>query len=460
MTALPFRRRLGFALGDTGFNFVWQSIELYLLFFYTQVLHLPMGWAAAIFFIGAVVDWVSDPVIGALADRTAARTGRMRVWLIAAAPAIGCCLVLAFAKPNLTLQLLFWWALGTHVLLRIAYSAGNIPYAALTARITRDDREQARLTGLRMQCAALGGLTVAAVYWSAPEIAGSSSDASRFLMGAVLLALLVQPFLLISWSAAVELPSPRRTPLAFSYRSEVTSLVRLVRGSRALVQLLLIILFAGLTTSLTGKSILFLFSMDFGSPDLGYPATLLPALALLLSTPVWLLFRDRYGALATLKLAAMVHLAGVGGLAGANVAGAPHAWSFACLALAITATTGLSVIFWAMVASVAAASGDCHARVYALATTARKLAQALASPSLALGLWVSSAATPDARVSPVLAVVALICTLGILMLTWRNAKPLRAIDQWPRPASTKAPVSPASSPRAGGARKSGFDSSG
>lgn len=426
MAELPFRRRLGFALGDTGFNFVWQSIELYLLFFYTQILHLPIGWAAAIFFIGAMVDWLSDPVIGALADNRAARSGQMRVWLIGAAPMIGCALVLAFAKPSLSIDLLFWWALATHVLLRVAYSAGNIPYAALTARITVDAREQARLTGLRMQCAALGGLAVSAIYWGAPEIVGSDNDASRFLIGAALLGLLVQPFLVISWSAAKELHRPRSDPPAWSYAGELAGLVRLVCDSRHLTRLLLIIFFAGLTTSLLGKSILFLFSMDLSSPNSGYPATLLPALALLLATPGWLYIHDRSGAPVTLKLAAIVHLAGVAGLAGTIALGAPLLVSVTFLALAITATTGLSVIFWAMVASTAAqaeASGeDCHARIYALSTTARKLAQALASPTLAVGLWTFSGTKLSAQVSPVLVVAALVCSSGILLLASPRAR--------------------------------------
>jgi Na+/melibiose symporter-like transporter len=32
------RERLSYTAGDLGFNLVWQSIELYLLFFYIQFL--------------------------------------------------------------------------------------------------------------------------------------------------------------------------------------------------------------------------------------------------------------------------------------------------------------------------------------------------------------------------------------------------------------------------------------
>ncbi|MEH6663183.1 MAG: MFS transporter, partial [Parasphingorhabdus sp.] len=56
------RERLSYAAGDVGFNLIWQSIELYLLFFYIQVLQLPLGVAAGIFLIGAVIDWLVDPI--------------------------------------------------------------------------------------------------------------------------------------------------------------------------------------------------------------------------------------------------------------------------------------------------------------------------------------------------------------------------------------------------------------
>ena len=157
------RERLSYAAGDLGFNLVWQSIELYLLFFYIQILHLPLGIAAGIFLVGAAVDWLFDPLIGAVADRKAARYP-MRLWVLLSGPLIAVALWLAFRSPPLEGLNLAIYAAVTHVGLRFAYGCGNIPYAVLTARITDDPSEQLKLTGLRMQGAALGGLTAATIY--------------------------------------------------------------------------------------------------------------------------------------------------------------------------------------------------------------------------------------------------------------------------------------------------------
>lgn len=422
---LGSRRRWGFAVGDIGFNFVWQSIELYLLFFYSQVLELPLAWAAGIFFVGAVIDWIADPVIGALADRTAARVGRMRGWILGAGPAMGIALVLAFAKPPLALAPLFWWALASHILLRVTYSAGNIPYAALTARITRDAGEQARMTGLRMQCAALGGLTVAAIYAGAPQLT-SGGDPARFFLGAALLALLVQPFLLATWATTIEVADQPGPLGGFRPVQEARALIAIVRRSAMLRRTLGVILFAGLTTSVLGKSILFLFAYDLNRPDAGYYATFAPSIALLVAAPLWVRLVTTTGFARALIVAVTVHVSGILGLAGAIATALPVTIPALMLLGAIIGTTGMSVIFWATVpATVQEASNgsaDASARVYALATTARKLAQALASPLLALGLSLSSATVGQRMASPTLAVVAMLCGSVLIWLAKRTPK--------------------------------------
>jgi len=45
LRAAPARARLLlFAFGDFAFNLYWQSIMLFLLFYYTEALGLPVAW--------------------------------------------------------------------------------------------------------------------------------------------------------------------------------------------------------------------------------------------------------------------------------------------------------------------------------------------------------------------------------------------------------------------------------
>ncbi|MGB3805974.1 MAG: MFS transporter, partial [Erythrobacter sp.] len=141
-------------MGDTGFNFVWATIELYLLFYYVNIAGLSPGTAGAVFLAGAALDLCADPLIGVLIDRHAKRFSA-RFWVVAATPALGVALLFTFIpRGNDALPAIIL----THLLLRLTYSLGNIPYAALTARLTSDPIAQLRLTATRMQGAAIGGL--------------------------------------------------------------------------------------------------------------------------------------------------------------------------------------------------------------------------------------------------------------------------------------------------------------
>ena len=77
MAVLSRKEKLAYGLGDFGANFVFQSELVFLLFFYTDVFRIPAATAGTVMFIARVVDALSDPVIGAIADRTESRSGKI-----------------------------------------------------------------------------------------------------------------------------------------------------------------------------------------------------------------------------------------------------------------------------------------------------------------------------------------------------------------------------------------------
>lgn len=408
------RERLSYAAGDVGFNLIWQSIELYLLFFYIQVLHLPLGVAAGIFLVGAVIDWLVDPIIGAVADRKAERYP-MRLWVLLSGPLIAVALWAAFRSPPLEGYNLALYAAVTHIGLRFAYGCGNIPYAVLTARITDDSSEQLKLTGLRMQGAALGGLTAATIY------ALTSGGDTPFLIGALILGVLAQPCFIITWLGVRErVAAPPMAPL--SPGQEISHYFTLIGRNEALRRLLLTIVVAGLSTTVTAKSILFLFDRDLGNSEWGYWAALLPSAALLITAPLWVALSSRIGLVTTLIWAVLLHLIALVMLAifyshGLEV-------STVILAIAIAATCGMSIMFWSMVPiairdlETLPDGTGCAAHVYALSNVARKLGQALAPQIIALSLALTGGADATAKggaVLPGMILAAVICCVAVFL---------------------------------------------
>lgn len=382
------RERIAFAAGDLGFNFVWQSIELYLLFFYISVLGLTPGAAATVFLAGALTDWFADPLIGILIDRTSGRLS-LRAWVVIGGPLASAALILAFAQPVLSGGWAIGYALAAHLLLRVCYSLGNIPYGALTARISFDPLDHVALTGARMQGAALGGLIAAAIYALLPARSGSGS--ADFVLGAILLAVLAQPAFMTTYFGVRE-RVPAAHSSAGSPAAQFGEFIRLMRTSSAIRRLMATILAAGLSMTVIHKSILFLFQ-ERGATDVGYTAALIPSLSLLFTVPLWVRLAARIGRVPTLLWGATLNLAAAVALAliGNSIVEVALAGT-----IAVIAGSGMSVMFWALVPDVIGVvetehDGEaCAARVYALAGIARKLAQALAPQFVTLALAISS----------------------------------------------------------------------
>lgn len=383
---LSRRERFSYAAGDTGFNLIWASIELYLLYFYIQVLGLPLEIASGVFLVGAALDWLADPVIGALADRASTRAP-LRAWVLFGGPAAGIALALAFAQPDLMGNWLTAYVVATHLLLRLCYSLGNIPYAALTARMTDDANEHVRLTGLRMQGAALGGILAAIVYANAP--AGDGSE--RFWVGAMTLGVAAQPLLLITFLGVRERIIPVRDIAEVRPFGQLRAYGAILSQSAPLRRLIFLIVSAGLSVTMLSKTLLFLFD-EIGHSEIGYRAAIAPSLALLVSVPAWVWLEQRLGRVPTLWAALAL-----------NAAALIMAWGFypalapvsAFYFVAIVASCGISVMFWSLVPVViqeteALQHGGCAVRIYAIATTARKLGQALAPQVITLSLAFSA----------------------------------------------------------------------
>ncbi len=148
---------IGFGSGDLAQNLIYQTISMYLLFFYTNVYGLDPAVAAVMFLIVRIVDVIWDPLVGTFVDKHDPKLGKYRAYLI-----LGGVPLTAFAI------LCFWngfsgslfYAYFTYVGLSMCYTLVNVPYGALNASLTRDTAEITKLTSVRMFMANVGGLAV------------------------------------------------------------------------------------------------------------------------------------------------------------------------------------------------------------------------------------------------------------------------------------------------------------
>ncbi|MBP5386404.1 MAG: MFS transporter [Prevotella sp.] len=154
---LSWRERIGFCSGDLAQNLIYQTVSIWLLFYYNNVYGLDSAVVAVMFLVVRFIDVIWDPMVGAFVDKSHPRWGKYRSWLL-----IGGIPLAAFAI------LCFWngfsgsllYAYVTYVGLSMCFTLINVPYGALGSSLTRDTDEITILTSVRMIMANLAGLII------------------------------------------------------------------------------------------------------------------------------------------------------------------------------------------------------------------------------------------------------------------------------------------------------------
>jgi GPH family glycoside/pentoside/hexuronide:cation symporter len=157
---LSFFEKAGYSLGDGAGNFVFQTMILFQLSFYTDSMGLAAAAAGTLLLAGRLWDAFFDPMMGVLADRTNTRWGKFRPWVLWTAVPWGIAMVLAYTNPGWGTPWNLVWACCTNVLLMTLYSANNTPYSAMTGVMTGDINERTSLSSYRFVAAMIAQLIV------------------------------------------------------------------------------------------------------------------------------------------------------------------------------------------------------------------------------------------------------------------------------------------------------------
>ncbi len=157
---LSIREKIGFGLGDTASNILYQAWSFFLAKFYTDIFGLPPGIASYLFLITRVWDMVFDPMMGMIADRTKTRWGRFRPYLLFMAIPYGFLAYIMFITPNWGTSAKIVYAYVTYILATMVYTAVNIPYSSMMAVMTPSSKERTSLSQYRFLFAFVGMLLI------------------------------------------------------------------------------------------------------------------------------------------------------------------------------------------------------------------------------------------------------------------------------------------------------------
>ena len=97
---LSFVEKAGYSLGDAAANFVFKTMILFQLSFYTDTFGITAAAAGTLLLVGRLWDAFFDPMMGVIADRTNTRWGKFRPWVLWTAVPWGVVMVLAYTTPD------------------------------------------------------------------------------------------------------------------------------------------------------------------------------------------------------------------------------------------------------------------------------------------------------------------------------------------------------------------------
>lgn len=174
---LPVLEKIGYSLGDAGANFVFKTMIMFQLFFYTNTMGILAWKAGTLLLVGRLWDAFFDPMMGILADRTNTRWGKFRPWVLWSALPWGIVMVLAYTTPGFSETGMLVYACVTNVLLMTLYSVNNTPYSAMTGVMTGDVNERTSLSSYRFVSAMIAQLMVAGLTLPLVAKFGKGNDA-------------------------------------------------------------------------------------------------------------------------------------------------------------------------------------------------------------------------------------------------------------------------------------------
>ena len=302
-------QRLSYAVGDFGINLYFMSAMTFLLFFYTDVYGLSAAVAGGVFLVARIVDAVTDPIMGFIADRTHSRWGKFRPYVLYGPVPLGLITVAMFTVPGFGDFGKVVWAYATYILFGIAHTVVTIPYAAMTAVLTDDYQERTRLTTLRIGCAIAGGTVVSVGLGLSPMVDWLGGGADGFQTAMIAFSVVATALLWVTFAGTEERIAPVRAARSLS----------LADGARALAAnpplIVVVLLFTlgmlALTVRLAAAPYYFKYNM--GREDLLplYFGVTLPVMFLGLIAVPWL--SRRFGKAGGIRAGAVFAMMGAVG---------------------------------------------------------------------------------------------------------------------------------------------------
>lgn len=260
---LGLGEKIGYGVGDAGFNFYWIIIGSYLSYFYTDIFGLAPAAAGWMFLITKIIDAFTDPAMGAIADRTNTRFGKFRPYLLYGALPMAAAATLTMSTPDLDETGKLIWAYATYSLMMLCYTILSTPYSSLSGVLTGNAKERNQIFGIRFFFAFATGIFVGA---ATPDLAayfGGGNDAKGWQLTMLFYSCIATVLFLITFLSTKERIQP-----AVEQNSHVKEDIADLLKSKPWLILFALAMIIMVTFTMRGGSVPYYFKYFVERPDL------------------------------------------------------------------------------------------------------------------------------------------------------------------------------------------------
>ncbi len=205
---LSVREKVGYGIGDAAANFIFQTMLVFQLAFYTDTFGITAGAAGTLFLVVRFWDAIFDPMMGVVADRTKTKWGKFRPWVLWTAVPFGIVAFLAFTTPPFGPQGKLLYAYVTYIALMMVYSANNLPYSALSGVITGDLTERTSLSSYRFVFAMSAAFVIQGLALPMVNYFGQGNSAKGYQITMGIFAVLAVLFFFVTFATTKERVQP------------------------------------------------------------------------------------------------------------------------------------------------------------------------------------------------------------------------------------------------------------
>lgn len=288
---LPFEIAFGWGFGTLGVASLYNATNILALNYMTNVMGIGAALAGTLIAGSKLYDAVTDPLLGAISDRTKHRLGRRRPFLVWGGMLLAISALLVFGLPNIENKTLAAWYMGfALVFYATAYSIYNVPYIAMVAEMTDDFHERTRLMSFRVQNVSVANLVANSLGPLIIAWFGSAATGHQGLAVLLAVVILASSFGCFHMTRNARF-SERTEHVKYSLREQAA----FIAGNRPFMILLAVKLLGLMSLSLQAVfPILFTKVIGFGYEEFGW-YFLIYSLVMLVVTPAWVWFGKRVG---------------------------------------------------------------------------------------------------------------------------------------------------------------------